>query len=105
METVGCRSLIRFLYLKGRTPNETFEETKEVYGDDAPSYDVVEHWRHQFKCDRTSVETAPIPGRPYSVIDDDTNHKVEATILEDRRITIWQLAQEVKISVGCKFED
>ena len=61
---------------------------KQSYGDDAPSYDVVKHWHHQFKCGRTSVETAPIPGCPQSAIDEDTIHQVEAAILEDRRITV-----------------
>ncbi|XP_014784335.1 uncharacterized protein LOC106879307 [Octopus bimaculoides] len=68
---------------------------KEVFGDNAPSYNVVKYWHCQ-----TSVETAPIPGQPYSTIVDDTIHKVEAAILEDHCLTIQQLAQEVKISVG-----
>eukprot|EP00106_Octopus_bimaculoides_P009352 XP_014776794.1 PREDICTED: 70 kDa neurofilament protein-like [Octopus bimaculoides] len=41
-------------------------------------------------------ETTPIHGRPHSAIDDDTICKVEAAILEDPRITIRQLAQDVK---------
>ena len=100
MEQVEYRAVIRFLYLKGRTPTEAFDEMKEVYGEDAPSYDVVKHWHRQFKCGRTSVETAPIPGRSQSAIDDATIQQVEAAILDDRRITVRQLAHEVKISVG-----
>ncbi|XP_029648851.1 protein GVQW3-like [Octopus sinensis] len=73
---------------------------KEVYGDDAPSNDIVKHSHRQFKCGRTSVKIAPIPGWPYSDIDDNTIHKVEAAILEDCGITIQQLAREVKINVG-----
>lgn len=99
MEPVECRAVIRFLYLRGRTPRETFDEMKDTYGRDAPSYDV-KHWHRQFKCGRTSVETAPIPGRSLSAIDEDTILQVEAAILEDRRITVRQLAQDVKISVG-----
>ncbi|XP_029639742.1 protein GVQW3-like [Octopus sinensis] len=100
MEVVECRSVIRFLYLKGRTPKETGDRIKEVYGDDALSSDVVKHWYHQFRCSWASVETASILGQSHSVIDGATIHKVEAAILEDHRITIRQLAQEVKISVG-----
>lgn len=99
MEPVECRAVIRFLYLRGRTPRETFDEMKDTYGEDAPSYDVVKHWHRQFKCGRTSVETAPIPGRPQSVIDEDTIRQVETAILEDRRITVRQQARNVKISV------
>ncbi|XP_014782283.1 protein GVQW3-like [Octopus bimaculoides] len=100
MEGVEYRSVIRFLYLKGHTPKETFDEMEEVYGDDALSYNVVKHWYRQFKCGRTSVETASILGRPHSAIDDDTIYKVEATILENHCITIRQVTQEVKIRVG-----
>ena len=87
METVEYRAVIRFLFLKGRTLTETFNEMKETYGKDASSYDVVKHWHRQFKCGRTSVETASIPGRPHSAIDEDTIRQVEAAILEDRRTT------------------
>ena len=47
------------------------------------------------------METAPRPGCPSSAIDEASVRQVEAAILEDRRITIRQIAQEVKISRGC----
>ncbi|XP_014782081.1 protein GVQW3-like [Octopus bimaculoides] len=72
---------------------------KGVYGDDVLSYDIVSHWHLHLKCGRTPMDTAPIPER-HSAIDEDSIHKVEAVILEDHRITIRQLAQEVKVSVG-----
>lgn len=100
MDAVEYRAVIKFLYLKGRTPRETFDEIKEVYGEDSPSYDVVKNWHRQFKCGRTSVETAPIAGRPHSAIDEHTIQQVEAAILENRRVTVRDLAQNVKISVG-----
>ncbi|XP_052829445.1 uncharacterized protein LOC128249580 [Octopus bimaculoides] len=88
MEAVESTSVMRFLYLVGCTPKETFGEMKKVYSDDASSYDIVKYWNRQFKCGQTSVETAPFPGLPHSAIDDDTIHKVEVAILEDHRITI-----------------
>ena len=98
MEPVECRAVIRFLYLKGRTPKETFDEMKETYGDDAPSYDLVKRWHCEFKHGRKSVETAPGPGRPSSAIDEASFRQVAAAISEDRRITVRKIAQEVKIS-------
>ena len=62
MEKVEYRAVIRFLYLKGRTPTEAFDEMKEVCGDDVPSYDVVKQWQTQFKCGHKSVETARMLG-------------------------------------------
>ena len=60
--------------MKGGTPKETFNEMEETYGDDAPSYDIVKHWHHQFKHGRTSVEMVPIPGCSHSAIDEETIH-------------------------------
>ena len=50
MEQVEYRAVIEFLYLKGRTPMDAFDEMKDVNGDDDPRYDVVKHWHRQFKC-------------------------------------------------------
>ena len=97
---VECRAVIRFLYLKGCTPQETFDEMKETYSDNAPSYDLVKRWHRKFKRGRKSVETAPRPGCSPSVIDEASVLQVEAAILEDRHITIRQIAQDVKISTG-----
>ena len=70
MEPVSeYRAVMRLLYLKGSAPKEALVEMKVVYGEDAPSYDVVKHWHRQSKCGRTSVETVPIPGHPLSAID------------------------------------
>ena len=71
-----------------------------VYGEDAPSYDVVKHWHGQFKCGHTSVEKVPIPGHPLSAMDDASIQQVETAILEDRCVTERQLVHEVKISLG-----
>lgn len=66
---------------------------KELYRDDARSYDVDKHWYHQLKCGQTLMETALIPGQRQSAIDNSTIHKVEADILEDRFINIQRLVQ------------
>ena len=100
MEPVECRAVIRILYLKGRTLQETFHEIKETYGDDAPSYDLVKLWHRDFKHGRKSAETTPRPSHPPSAIDEASVSQVEAAILEDRHMTIRQIAQEIKISTG-----
>ena len=40
MEPVECRKVIRSLHLKGRTPQETFDEMKGTYGGEALSMDL-----------------------------------------------------------------
>ena len=87
IEPVEYRAVIRFLYLKGCTPKEAFDDMEAVYGEDVPSYDV-KHWHRQFKCRHTLVETVPIPGHPLSAIDDATIKQIWTAILEDRHITV-----------------
>ena len=91
---------MRLLYLKGSTPKKALDEMKVVYGEDAPSYDVVKHWYGQFKCSRTSVETTQIHWQPQYAIDDATIQQIETAILENRRVTERQLFRELKISLG-----
>ena len=73
---------------------------KATHGEDVPTYDSVKHWYCQFKCGQTSVTMALTPGPPQSAIDEDTIRQMEAAILEDCCITVHQLAQDIKISVG-----
>ncbi len=54
--------------------------------EDTPSYDVNKCWHRQFWCVRKSLETAPIPGRPHSAIEEDTVRQWR------RRFTACQLA-------------
>lgn len=62
MEAVKYNLVITFLSLKSCTPKNTFDEMKEVYIDDALSYDTPKHWHYQFKWGWSSLETAPIFG-------------------------------------------
>ena len=82
VEQIEYRAVIRFIYSKGCTSKEAFDEIKSVHGEDAPSYDVVKDWHRQFKHRSTSLKTDQIPGRPQSIIDDATIVQVEAAILK-----------------------
>ena len=93
--------VIGFLYLKGCTSKEAFDEMRSVYGESAPSYVVVKHWHGHFKCGPTSVE----PGRPQSAIYGAmcTIQQVGAAILDHRRVTVRQLSHEVSLGSAEKF--
>ncbi|XP_069971436.1 protein GVQW3-like [Penaeus vannamei] len=81
-----------------RTLKETFDEMRSTYVEDARLYNAVQHWHRRFRRGGRYMETAPLPGRPQSAIDEDTSHQVETVILED--LIVCQLTQDVKISVG-----
>ena len=99
MEHVECRAVIRFFYLKGRTPKGTFDEMKKkTYGDDAPSYDLVKRWHPEFKQGRKSVETAPRPGRPSSAIDEASVGGPTWDVLQERCPELHQMMGEMQNS-------
>ena len=81
MKPVEYKAVMRLLYLKCSALKEALDEMKADYGEDAPSYDVVNHWHRQFKWGRTPVEMVPIPGHPLSAIDDNTIQQIKTAIL------------------------
>ena len=55
---------IKYLNLKGLTPNEIAADMKVVLGDDAPLYATIYRWIAEFKRGRESTEYARRFGRP-----------------------------------------
>lgn len=94
------RSTIRFFALQGESATEIFEKLHKVYGDSTPSYSTVSRWVTEFKCGRKNVEDEPRPGRPISATDEFTCSKVQEFVMQDRRVTINQIAEEMGISRG-----
>ncbi|CAF3527620.1 unnamed protein product [Rotaria sp. Silwood1] len=71
-----------------------------VYGDYVPSRTTVFEWIRRFKDGQLNVEDSPKCGRPITTTDDQTIKAVECLIIEDRRITIQQIADALGISTG-----
>jgi len=51
-------AVIKYLNLKGLSPNEIADDTKVVMGDDAPSYATIYRWIAKFKRGKESTEDA-----------------------------------------------
>jgi len=64
---VEVRAVIKFLFLKGKTPKEIHAILTETLGEHAPSYATVKNWAAQFKRGDFSTCDAPRPGRPNIV--------------------------------------
>nr|XP_027237221.1 uncharacterized protein LOC113828437 [Penaeus vannamei] len=95
IESVEYPAVTRFLYMNGRTPHETFHEMKVTDGEEASSYDAVQHRHRQSRCGRRSVQAHPTPTAIQVYI-----RQVETAVLKHRRINVYQLAQDVKIVVS-----
>lgn len=87
------RSVIRFLVAKKKSAKEIYEELCQVYGEECMSSGMVRRWVRDFKNGRTDVHDEARVGRPS--VSDETIAKVEAAMLEDRRITVRELCEKI----------
>ena len=86
-------TVIRYLYLKGKTGKEIHGELADVYGSSAPSYAQVKFWVEKFKRGRTSLEDEARSGRPLDVAEESAD-----LVNSDRRIQVEEIAQALTIS-------
>lgn len=85
------QSVIRFLAAKQMSAKDIHSELCAVYGEDCMSSGMVRRWVRDFKNGRTDVHDEQRAGRPS--VSDETIAKVEATLLEDRRVTLEELSE------------
>ena len=55
LESVQYRSIIRFLYLNGKSRDDIQVEFNDVYGEQSPSLPTIKRWFNEFNAGRTSV--------------------------------------------------
>lgn len=93
--TARCevRAVIRFLHAKKLPPVEIHRQLCEIYGEACISVQHVRKWCREFSEGRTDVHDEHRSGRPS--ISDEVVSKIERILLEDRRITIRELAAQV----------
>jgi len=96
MEKEQYRSVIRFLFLDGKTCEEIKEKLHTVYKDNAPSITTIRYWYNKFK--RTSIFDEERPGRPIEVTMENMVNKIHDIVLADHRVKIREIANFVKIS-------
>ena len=94
------RVIIRFLHLRGVTPIEIHRQLKETCGDSVMDVSKVRSWVRLFKEGRTSCANEKKQPRPRTSRSADIVERVEKLVLEDRRMTVEQIASRVGISVG-----
>lgn len=99
MEKEQYRSVIRFLFLEGKTCDEIKVRMQAVYHEYAPSMTTVRYWYNEFKRGRTTVFDEDRPGRPIEVTTDDMVKKIENIVLADRRIKLREIVDAVNVSI------
>jgi histone-lysine N-methyltransferase SETMAR len=73
---------------------------QRVFGEDAMGITQIKEWYNRFKYGRTSVESDARSGRPSPSRNDELIDQVRALVMQDRRVTVRELAEEVGIRTG-----
>ena len=76
MEKQQYRSVIRFLFLEGKSRSEIKERLDAVYGDSSPSMATVKNWFNEFERRHTSVFDEPRRGAPKTATTEDDVTKI-----------------------------
>ena len=90
---VKYRTVIRYLYLKGKTGKEIHDELADVYWSSAISYAQVKLTVGEFKRGRTSLEDETRSGRPLDATDEEICKKVRDLVYSDGRIHVEEITQ------------
>jgi len=95
---IETRAVIKFFFLQGNAPKEIHAILKEILGEYSPWYAAVKNWVAQFKRGDFSPCDAPRPGRLKTVITPEFIDQIREIILEDRRISVKSIAEQLGIS-------
>ncbi|PNF32294.1 hypothetical protein B7P43_G16679 [Cryptotermes secundus] len=99
-EQFGQRYCIKFSQKLGDTQVETIHKIQQAFGDDAMSNSWIKEWYNHFKDGRTSVDSEPCSGRPSTSRNENVIEQVQTLVMEDRRITVRELANEIGVGTG-----
>jgi transposase len=79
---------------------ETIRKIQRGFADDAMGITQIEEWYSRFKDGRTLVESEARSGRPSTRRNDELIDQGWTVVMQGRRVTIRELAEEVGISIG-----
>lgn len=92
--------IIKFLLAEGNTGTNILQRLQAVYGDKALSKSRVFELVKQFKEGNRSETAGPSPGRPRISTTPENIAYVEHLVMQDRRMTIDEIAELTCISHG-----
>ena len=98
------RICIKFCVKNEIKCNKVCEMLTKAYGESAMSKTRVYEWYKRFQDGREDVEDDERPGRPSTSTTDENVEKVKEMVMNDRRITIREVADDVGISIGSCHE-
>jgi AraC-like DNA-binding protein len=89
---------VKFCQNLGDSKAETIRKIQQVFGDDAMGATQIKEWFNSFKDGRTLADNDQRSGRASTSRNANVIENVHSLILEDRRLTVREIADEVGIS-------
>jgi len=99
-EKVQQRVCIDFCFRLGKTFAERYEMLQAAFGESCLSRSKTFEQYSRFKSGLRSFEDDPRPGRPSTSHTKETVARVREIIRADRRLTIREVAEKVRIAFG-----
>ena len=100
MDKTEYRAVIKFLVLEGQSSKQVEERLTSVYGQFSPSSSTIKRWVKEFQRGRESLEDDPRSGRPTTSTSPENIEKVHKLVIENRRISLYELEEATGISYG-----
>ena len=100
MKDLEERVCVKFCFKLGKTATEMWKMLQQAFGDECMSQTQCFEWYNHFKAGRISMDEDPRSGRPSTSTDDIHIDAVHDLILQNRRLTIREIAKDVGISFG-----
>jgi hypothetical protein len=85
----------------GDSKVETIRKIQQALSDDAMGATQIKEWFNRFKDGHTFADSDQCSGRPSTSLNANVIENVRPLILEDSRLTIREIADEVGIITGC----
>jgi hypothetical protein len=91
---------VKFCFKLGKTATETWKMLQQAFGDECMSQTQCFEWYSRFKKGRMSIDEDPRSGRSSTSTDDVNIDVVRDLILQNRRLNIREIAEDVDIKFG-----
>jgi hypothetical protein len=79
---------------------ETIRKIQRVFGDNAMGITQIKEWYSRFRAGNTSVECDARSGGHSTSRNDELIDQVRTLVMQDRRVSVRELAEELGISTG-----
>jgi hypothetical protein len=99
-ERVKQRYCIKFCQKLGDSKAETIQKIQQAFSDDAMGATQIKEWFNRFKDGHTLANSDQSSRRPSTSRNANVIENVCSLILEDRRLTVREIADDVGISTG-----